>query len=118
MKRDILKHVPQLTRPFSWSHGVGLRRPMMPRPLGSNSPSCPMALCVSVCVLSSRFYLFILEREEGRETERERNISVSLPLVCLLLGTWPTTQACALTGNRTGDPSVHELTLNPLSHTS
>ena len=25
-------------------------------------------------------------------------------LSCTLLGTWPTTQACALTGNRTGDP--------------
>ena len=28
-----------------------------------------------------------------------------LPLVCSQLGTWPTTQACALTGNRTGDLS-------------
>ena len=39
---------------------------------------------------------------------------------CLLhaLGAWPTTQACALTGNQTGDPLVHTLALNPLSHTS
>ena len=29
-------------------------------------------------------------------------------------GTWPTTQACALTGNRTNNPLI----LNPLSHTS
>ena len=35
-----------------------------------------------------------------------------------LLGTWPTTQVCALTGNRTGDPLVHRPTLSPLSHTS
>ena len=35
------------------------------------------------------------ERGEGRE----RNINVWLPLTCPQLGTWPTTQACALTGN-------------------
>ena len=35
-----------------------------------------------------------------------------------LLGTWPTTQACALTGNQTSNPLVHRLALNPLSHTS
>ena len=35
-----------------------------------------------------------------------------------LLGTWSTTQACALTGNQTDDPSVLYLALNPLSHTS
>ena len=28
------------------------------------------------------------------------------------------TQACTLTGNRTGDPLVHRLALSPLSHTS
>ena len=44
------------------------------------------------------FYLF-LEREDRREKERERNISVWLPLVRPLLGTWPATQACALTEN-------------------
>ena len=65
-----------------------------------------------------RFYLFTFERGEEREKERERNISVWLPLMCSLLGTWPTTQACALTGNRTGDPLVHRPALNPLSHTS
>ena len=41
---------------------------------------------------------------------------------CLLrptppMGTRPTTQACALTGNRTGDPLVCRLVLNSLSHT-
>ena len=39
-------------------------------------------------------------------------------LTCSLLGTWPATQACALTGNRTGDPLACRLALNPLSHTS
>ena len=48
----------------------------------------------------------------------ERNIDW-LPLASIpLLGTWPTTQACALTGNRTGNPLVHSLVLHPLSHTS
>ena len=45
------------------------------------------------------FIYLILERGEGREKERKRNINVWLPLTRPLLGTWPTTQACALTGN-------------------
>ena len=64
------------------------------------------------------FYTFILVRGRERERERERNMSVWLPLVCSLLGTWPTTQACALTGNRTGNPMVRRLPLSPLSHSS
>ena len=47
----------------------------------------------------------------------ERNINW-LPLSCPQLGTQPTTQACALTGNRTGDFSICRLVLNPPSHTS
>ena len=66
-----------------------------------------------------RVYLFILrERGEGREKVKERNISVWLLLPHPLLGTWPATQACALTGNRTEDLLVHRPALNPLSHTS
>ena len=42
------------------------------------------------------FINLFLERGEGREKERERNISVWLPLTYPLLGTWPVTQACAL----------------------
>ena len=64
-----------------------------------------------------KIYLF-LERGEGREEERERNIRVWLPLVHPLLGTWPTTQACGLTGNRTSGPLIRRPALNPLSHTS
>ena len=60
-------------------------------------------------------YLFL---ERGRERESERNINVWLPLTHPILGTWPETQACALTGNQTGDPSVCSPVLNPLSHTS
>ena len=64
--------------------------------------------------LSFRFYLFIFR--ERREGERERNINMWLSLACPLLGTWPKTQACAVTGNWTSDPLVY--VLNPLSHTS
>ena len=35
-----------------------------------------------------------------------------------LLGTWPATQAYALTGTRSGDPLVQRPALNPLSHTN
>ena len=62
-----------------------------------------------------RFYLF-LEGKAGRK--RGREINVWLPLIHLLLGTWPTTQACTLTGNPTSDPLVSQRALNPLSHTS
>ena len=48
------------------------------------------------------FNLFIF-REGMAGRKRERNVNVWLPLVHPLLGTWPTTQACALTGNRTND---------------
>ena len=41
-----------------------------------------------------------------------------LPLAHPNLGTWPTTQTCALPGNQTSDPSFHRPALNPLGHTS
>ena len=59
-----------------------------------------------VCVLKYFVYLF-LERREGKEKERERNINVWLPLMGTRLGTWPATQSCALTSNRTCDPLIH-----------
>ena len=61
-------------------------------------------------------FIYFLERTERRE--KERNMHVWLPLTRPLLGTWPTMQACALTGNGTCDPLVHRPALNPLSHTS
>ena len=76
----------------------------------------PKSYFISYLLLKGFIYLF-LQKGEGREEERERNINVWLPLMCPLLGTWPATQACALTGNRTGDPLVCRLVLNPLSRT-
>ena len=47
----------------------------------------------------------------------ERSIN-QLPPASPQLGTRPTAQVCALTGIRTGDPSLHRPALNPLNHTS
>ena len=55
-------------------------------------------------------YLFL---ESGEE--REKNINVWLLLMCPLLGTWPTTQACALTWEWTSDPLLCGPALNPLT---
>ena len=63
-------------------------------------------------LLKNILFLFIylfLEIGERREKERGRNINAWLPLMWPPLGTWPATQACALTGNRTGDPLVCSL---------
>ena len=38
-----------------------------------------------------------------------------LPFTHPQLGTWPATQACAPTGNQTGDLWVHRPALNPLT---
>ena len=69
------------------------------------------------------FFFFFLKilfifRERRREGDRETNISVWLPLTHPQMGTWPATQACALTGNQTGNPLVCRPVLNPLSYTS
>ena len=68
--------------------------------------------------LKKNFIYVFLERGEEREKERARNFDVWLPLARSHLGTWPVTQACALTGNRTSDPLVCRPALGPLSHTS
>ena len=68
----------------------------------------------------SRFKLFTF-RERGREGDRERETSVC-ELHWLVaspqMETWPATQACALTRNQTGDHSMCQPGLNPLSYTS
>ena len=68
------------------------------------------------CTLFFLFFFF-RQRGEGRKKERERNINVWLPLTRPILGSWPATQARALTGNQTGNLSVCRTTPNPLSHT-
>ena len=53
--------------------------------------------------------------EGETEGEKHQNVDAShIPL----LGTWPATQARALSGNQTRDPLVRRPALNPLSHTS
>ena len=82
-----------------------------------------MAICISSlekCLFKTfiHFYFFkylFLERGEGeREGEKHQCVSLMHPL----LGTWPTTQACALTGNGTSNPSVCRPVLNPLTYIS
>ena len=62
-----------------------------------------------------RFYLFIFREGKGGR-ERKRNINLWLPLERPLLGTWPATQACALTGNQTSDPLVETDTQSTEPH--
>ena len=67
------------------------------------------AICSFFSLSLSLKILFIHFRERGREGERGRETSMCeryidwSPLARPQLGTWPTTQACALTGNRTCD---------------
>ena len=61
-------------------------------------------------------YIFL---ERGKE--RNINVQEKHNLVAshmLPARSWPTTQACALTGNQTGDLSFLRPALNPLSHAS
>ena len=76
-------------------------------------------ICFSVVLLYFfEYFIYLFLEREGKEKERERNINVWLSLTRPLLGTWPTTQARALTGNQTSNPLVGKLALKPLSHTS
>ena len=75
---------------------------------------------------AKRFLVLILQvcRKTGQGSSwgdlvsKGEKYQLWLPLECPPLGTWPATQACALTGNQTGDTLVHRLVLNLLSHTS
>ena len=82
-----------------------------------NSESCYISIKNINVFLKDFIYLF-LDRGEGREKKRERNINMWLPLMHPPLGTQPTSQACALTGNQTSDPLVHRPALSTLSLTS
>ena len=88
--------------------------------------SCPedwAVLFPSYCfffLLLYRFYfliniLFIYFQREGKGGRKEGEKHQYV----VLSHTSPTaTQACALTGNQTGDPLVHRPALSPLSHVS
>ena len=67
------------------------------------------------------FILFVFRQggqEGGREGEREGENQCVVVSHTSPLGTWPATQACALTGNWTSDPLVCRPALNLLSHSS
>ena len=66
--------------------------------------------------LKDFIYLF-WEGKGGRKRGRETSMCGCL-LHTRYSAPGPATQACALTGNRTGDPLLHRLALDPLSHTS
>ena len=111
-----------LTFPFSWG--------IFPC-IAVLTSSIINSFCLVFCINASLIFqeineciyffkiLFIFFRERGRERERdgEKHWLVA-SCTCPQLGTWPTTQACALTGNQTGDLTVHRPMLNPLSHTT
>ena len=67
-----------------------------------------------------KFFLiyFVREGKGGRKTGVETSKCRRLPLAHPQLQTWPETQACALTGNQTGNFLVSSRVLNPLNHTS
>ena len=112
----LMKNLHRRWSRFSASKPVGSAEQKSPKTLLPDAPLTP----ASSAQVNFFFIVFILfsERGEGKEKERERNINVWLLLTHPLLETWPATQACALTGNQTGDPSVPRLALNLLSHIS
>ena len=81
-----------------------------------------------VQTLKKDFTYLFLEKGEGREKEGEKNGCARetligrntdwLPLTHPGRGTWPTTRARALTGNRTCDLWVGRPALDPPNHTS
>ena len=63
------------------------------------------------------FFKDFIYRQRGREGEKHQCVvAFRMPPTGEL--TWPATQACALIGNRTGNPLIRRSVVNPLSHTS
>ena len=93
---------------FRVTHRQPEPQPGWPPTQNSSGSSCLLYFYLFVCLF---IYLFIY-------LERMTNINVWLPFTCPLLGTWPTTRAHALTGNRTGDTFGLQSVLNPLACTS
>ena len=84
----------------------------------SVSPSLSLFLSMYILKYIYIYFKYLFIFREGKEKKRERNINMWLPSTHPHLGTWPATQAPALTGNPTRDTSVHRLPLDPLSYTS
>ena len=79
-----------------------------PTPLSISNCCLHFGAHTSRCFFFFKYFIYLfLYRGEGRDKERERNINVWLPLMWPPLGTWPATQACALTGNWTSGSLVH-----------
>ena len=102
--------------PQSYKGGIHFSRSISLEPVGSSLALSDIRFLFFFFKILFIYLFFRERRREGKE--RERNISVWLPLMCPSLRTWPATQACALTGNWTGNSLVHRRALNPLSHTS
>ena len=62
-------------------------------------------------------YLFTL-RPKGKEGESEGDNHQLVASHTPAAGTWPATQACALTGNQIGNLLVSRAALSPVNHTS
>ena len=72
-----------------------------------------------LCILFFKDFIYLfLERGEGWEKERERNINAWTSLVCPPTGDLARNPGMCPDQNRTGDPLVCMLALNPLSYTS
>ena len=99
----------------SWEHGADLCL-LIPikgqRSRGKCSQGWSWIKMELVC-----FYFLKTIFREGETLMCEGNIN-RLPLAHPQLRTWPTSQARALTRNRTSSLLVHRLMLNLLSHTS
>ena len=85
----------------------------------ANGLGMPLRLTkFSLFSYKKNFICLFLKKEERNEKEGEKHQCVVTRQGPPTGGlTWPAVQACALTGNRTGDPLVHRPALNPLSHT-
>ena len=120
MYEEIRKSCPHswAVPPPVWAAGRGSVLPTTCSTLLS-AAECPQAFGFIWTFFFLDFtYLFIFREGKGG---RKKGRGTSM-CGCLLqdpqLGAWPTTQACALTGNQTGDPFVCRPALSPLSHTS
>ena len=76
---------------------------------------------ISLEKFAIKFFKGFIYSQRGGKVRRKRGRETSM-CGCLLcnpqLGTWPTAQACALTGNPTSNPLVRRPVLSALSYTS